>query len=89
MLVSGGCALGADSFAKSYAKACGYELIEYLPKLSENLSYREMVQAYYARNELIAINSDMIIALVTPERTGGTENTIKWAEKYKRAVVLL
>lgn len=89
ILVSGGCPEGADAFAKEYADLVGIKIEEFLPQIEDTFTYYQRVLAYYARNELIAKNSDFIIAMPAPDRKGGTENTIGWAETYKKKVVLL
>lgn len=85
-LVSGGCKEGADHFAEAvYEQFKAYfplgQMIIHLPdktKLDKRLPYRAAyAKIAYARNELIARDSNILIACVAPDRTGGTENTIK------------
>ena len=82
VIVSGGCALGADRFAEEIAKELNIHMEIHYPKLDGTVHYFEKVNAYFARNELIVLNSDLICALPHEDRTGGTENTIKWAKKH-------
>lgn len=75
-IVSGGCCVGADSFAERIAK-----------------QYQIPIKIYYAawdrlgksagfnRNGQIAQGSEILIAAVAEDRTGGTEDTIK---KFKK-----
>jgi len=64
-------------------------VIEYLPKILPDMAWYDKTKEYYARNELIAKNSDVVVAFVSPDRKGGTENTIKWANQHRTPVVLL
>jgi hypothetical protein len=60
-----------------------------LPDLPAKGSPRyEFTKAYHKRNKLIADSSDILHAFVSPERTGGTENTIKHAIKAGIPVVI-
>ena len=78
MIISGGCTVGADEFAEIIARNLGIPITIYHPKLDTTNRYprHEVVKAMYARNDLIAQNSDRLIALVAPNRKGGTEHTI-------------
>jgi len=78
MIISGGCMTGADRFAECIAKEFGIPITIYYPKLRRGVNYPsfEVTEAMYARNQLIATHSDYLIALVAPDRKGGTENTI-------------
>ncbi len=83
--VSGGCKDGADSFVPIISKYTGIPFIEILPdksKLDEELLKKVPRAAHakinYARNELIAKKSDVLIACVAEDRKGGAENTIKY-----------
>jgi len=78
MIVSGGCKKGADKFAEEIAETLGIPITIFYPKTGNARHMGDVVRAYYARNKLIAQNSDHLIALVAPDRKGGTENTIKY-----------
>jgi len=82
MIISGGCPKGADRFAETIARQLGIPILIYHPRIERGKSYQrwEITKANYARNELIAKESDYLIALVAPDRKGGTENTI---ERFK------
>ena len=83
-IVSGGCKDGGDHFAEIIAREYGFTITIHYPR-KEQLD-RELLKvnpraAYakinYARNTLIAEDSDVLIALVAPDRKGGTEDTVK------------
>lgn len=80
MLISGGCAVGADKFAEDFAEELGIPITIFYPKLIRDKTYpqQDIVKAMYARNKQIALESDYLIALVAPDRKGGTENTIHY-----------
>ena len=79
-VVSGG-AKGPDSWATSEARKCGLEVVEHLPDLRGTRNRIEATERYYARNRLIAQESDVVVAFVAPDRRGGTENTIRHAKE--------
>jgi hypothetical protein len=86
--VSGGCPKGADHFAELIAETIGVEIKIYHPNLDEideELLAANPKAAHaiinYARNGLIAENSDILVAMVAPNRLGGTEDTIR---KFKK-----
>jgi len=71
-LVSGGCPKGGDSFAAKMALKYGMPILTFYPdwrKYSKS--------AGFIRNTFIAEHSDILIACVSEDRTGGTEDTIK------------
>lgn len=78
VIISGGCAKGADKFAESIAEELEIDKDIKYPDIKPGMNYLELCKAYYARNKLIAENCDILIALVAPNRKGGTENTIKY-----------
>jgi len=84
MIVSGGCPQGADKFAEEIAAEKDIFISVHHPNLPKRGSPRHMyVQAYYARNNLIARQADVLLALVAEDRKGGTENTIEHFVKDK------
>jgi hypothetical protein len=89
IFVSGGCKQGADNFIKEMSSELGTELIEHLPVLKDDMQYRDRVKAYYARNELIAKDSDFVIAMPHKSRLGGTESTIRYCEQLGKPVILI
>ena len=87
-LVSGGCKKGADKFAEDIAKEQKVPIKIFKPKKSDG-NYFDAVKEYYARNKLIAEYCDILIAVVSSNRKGGTENTIKYAEKLNKKIILI
>jgi hypothetical protein len=89
-LVSGGCLQGADAFAEAAARA--YEIpIKVFPvdRSTPILHKGEFAERAFSRNRQIAEYSTVIVAWVTPDRTGGTENTIKHAHELKKPVYVV
>lgn len=76
IIVSGGCSIGADSYAELLAKNIGATIIIYHADWNKHGK-----QAGFIRNTKIAEDSDILIALPADDRTGGTEDTIR---KYKK-----
>jgi predicted Rossmann fold nucleotide-binding protein DprA/Smf involved in DNA uptake len=74
-IVSGGAYKGGDRFATIIARDQGGKMITYYP-------YGHDTQDYYARNTLIAQESDILIACVNHDRRGGTENTMTKFKLY-------
>lgn len=74
IIVSGGCPRGGDRFAEIIAKQLGVP-IKIHPAQWEVYGKA----AGFIRNQFIADDADVIIACVAPDRTGGTEDTLKKA----------
>ncbi len=72
IIVSGGCPSGGDKFAEKIAKKNGIAILIFYPDWTK---YGK--GAGFVRNTFIAEHSDIIIACVAEDRTGGTEDTIK------------
>jgi len=71
-LVSGGCPKGGDQFAEMIATKYS------IPILIHYAEWKKFGRsAGFQRNGLIARDADVLIACVAPDRTGGTEDTIK------------
>lgn len=71
-IVSGGCPKGGDRFAEILAKEFKLSIIIY------RAEWRKYGKAAgFIRNTYIAEDSDVLIACVAEDRTGGTEDTIK------------
>jgi len=88
-IVSGGCKLGGDLFAEIIAKEFNItkengKLIIYLAEWSK---YGK--GAGFKRNTYIAQDADVLIAVVAKDRMGGTEDTIRKAEKLKKQIILI
>jgi hypothetical protein len=71
-IVSGGCPAGGDKFAERIARDLGIPLVTFFPKWKS-----EGLPAGHNRNTHIAEESDVLIACVAFDRTGGTEDTIE------------
>jgi len=81
IIVSGGCPKGGDRFAEDIAKEYGIPIMIYYP------NWKKFGRgAGIVRNLDIAEGSDVIIACVTEDRTGGTEDTIS---KFNGPVILV
>jgi len=88
VIVSGG-AKGPDTWAREAAKRHGLKIVEHLPNLEGVRNRGEAARRYYERNQLIAEDADQVVALVAPDRKGGTEDTIKRAIELGKPVRLL
>jgi len=96
IIVSGGCKQGGDRFAEIFIKEYNIpedKVIIHYPdksKLDPEKMKRNPRWAYaeinYARNTLIARDSDILIAVVAEDRKGGTEDTIKKAKKMQKTI---
>lgn len=96
-IVSGG-AKGPDAWAEDEANKIGLKTWIFPAKWQEQchdgcVKWSKNGYAYYPhagfiRNQLIVDNADVIYAFVMPDRTGGTEDTIKKAMKANKQVVL-
>ncbi len=77
--VSGGCKQGADHMAEELAEKYNIPIIIHYPDKSQmkDDSRNEYVKQLFARNTLVARDSDVLIALVAKDRKGGTEDTLK------------
>ncbi len=79
VIVSGGAA-GVDAAAVDYAKRRGMDTKEHLPDLEGCRGRREYTERYYARNQKIVDDCDLLVAF-TEKDSGGTWDTIKRARK--------
>ena len=90
-LVSGGCPKGGDAFAEELAEDFDLWIDVHYPdqsKLEANTRWA-YAKINYARNTLIAEDADVLIALVAPDRKGGTEDTIKKYLKMGKSRLIL
>jgi len=88
VVISGGCR-GVDTWAVAAARGRGLETVERLPELKNCRRRWEYAEAYYARNRLIADDCDVLVAFVSEDRKGGTENAISHARKLGKKVVIM
>lgn len=96
LITSGGCGRGGDAFAEILAKEYDIPIKIHYPdkskldpeKLKKNIKWA-YAEINYARNTLIARDSDVLICVVSPDRLGGTEDTIKKAEKMGKKIILV
>ena len=80
-IVSGGCPIGADKFAEQIAKANGITISIHYPnwnKFGNGAGIR--------RNTFIVEDCDVLIACVSKDRTGGTEDSIRKAQAAGKPV---
>jgi len=88
-IVSGHCPKGADAMAELIADEFG--LTEENEKL---ILHRPEWDKYgkgagFVRNTYIAEDADVLVSVVAADRTGGTEDTVKKAEKMGKQIVLV
>lgn len=91
-LVSGGCPKGGDNFAEKIAKDYGVPILLFPARWNHTWNHdigefergKLNKLAGFERNGSIAGYSDVIIACVHPDRTGGTEDTLKKFDKFKK-----
>ena len=83
-IVSGGCSQGGDHFAEIIAKKYQIPITIYYAQW-DKLGKR----AGFARNTDIARDCNVLLALVSDDRSGGSEDTIKKAEKMGKSIILL
>lgn len=90
MIVSGGAYRGADRFAELIAKQNNYHITIYRPQYNKiryiddskkEIDLRDKT-APLERNDLIAKQSEILIACVHPDRNGGTEDAVRKFQKY-------
>lgn len=99
--ISGGCPKGGDKFAEDIANSLRMGIVVihegFLPdKYSSNILFIHPAdwdkygkRAGFIRNTYIARDADILIALVSEDRTGGTEDTIKKFEKRNKKAIII
>lgn len=75
-IISGGCPKGGDQFAEMIADTY------HIPIDIHHANWKIGRHAGFLRNTDIARESDILIACVAKDRTGGTEDTIKKFKKF-------
>lgn len=99
-VISGGCPDGADKYVKKFSIEFEIDYKEYNPAHTPKNLYSAMSEHYYGkpyhvsqfhhRNNLIAKNCDMMIALIPEgESAKGSESAIQSAQKHNKKVVIL
>lgn len=90
IIISGGCPKGGDRFAEVIASRMGLTektkgLIIHRPeKVESGAPTWRYTQEFYKRNTLVANETEedsIVLACCAPDRTGGTEDTIKKIER--------
>lgn len=82
LIISGG-AEGVDTYAQNFAKLIGVPILIYYPN-----HIFSSPEKYFLRNKQIAESCDVLIAF-DKEGKSGTKNTIKYAKKLGKRIVLL
>jgi len=100
IVVSGGCKMGADKYAKKYALELGLQYEEYPPFHDVHNLYCTMpssrygrpysVKNYHARNKIIAGTSDFIVAFISEGvQSDGTFSTLNYAKKFNKKRIII
>ena len=95
IIVSGGCKIGADKYAKKYALELGLQYQEfppfhenwniYCPKNKSDYGKPYNVKNFFARNKIIAAYSDYIVAFIPRGvESPGSMSTINYAKKFRK-----
>ena len=99
-IISGGCKMGADRYAKKYALELGLQYEEYPPFHEVHNLYCTMpssrygkpynIRNFHARNKIIAGTSDFIVAFI-PEgvESDGTFSTLNYAKKLDKKRIII
>ena len=85
VVITGG-ARGPDQWAEEAARSRGLAVVVHKPDLEGVRACWEAADRHHARNQKIVDDSDRIIAFVAPDRRGGTEDTIRRAERAGKPV---
>jgi predicted Rossmann fold nucleotide-binding protein DprA/Smf involved in DNA uptake len=88
IIVSGGAA-GPDTWAEQAAIRRGLATLIFRPDLTDAASQGQITRHYHARNQQIVDAADEIFALVAPDSRGGTEDTIRRAQRKKIPITIL
>lgn len=83
-IVSGGCPRGGDRFAEKIAKDKQIPIKIYYAQWDKHGK-----AAGFIRNSDIAKDANILIALVSGNRKGGTEDTIKKVEKMGKEIIII
>jgi hypothetical protein len=88
VIVSGGAA-GPDAWAEQAAQRRGLATLIFRPDLAGAESQGAITRRYHARNQQIVDAADEVFALVEPDRKGGTEDTIRRAQRKGIPITIL
>jgi hypothetical protein len=61
-------------------------VVVHKPDLDGAVTRWQIADRYYARNQRIVDDSDVIVAFVAQDRKGGTEDTIRRAKRARKPV---
>ena len=100
IIVSGGCKMGADKYAKKYALELGLQYEEYPPFHDVHNLYCPMpssrygrpynIRNFHARNKIIAGTSDFIVAFIAEGvQSDGTFSTLNYAKKLNKKRIII
>ena len=100
IIVSGGCKMGADKYAKKYTLELGLQYEEYPPFHEVHNLYCPLpssrygkpysMKYFFARNKIIAGTSDFIIGFIPDGvEANGTKNVIEYAKKMKKKYIII
>ena len=88
VIVSGG-ATGPDTWAEQAALRRGFATKIFRPDLNGAASQGQKTRRFQARDQQIVDAADEVFALVAPDRKGGTEDTIRRAQRKGIRVTIL
>ena len=95
-IVSGGCKQGGDAFAEKIARDFGIPILTRHARWNHKWKNGKFIRLQYTnknagkvRNIPVAEDSDIIIACVASDRTGGTEHTISHFKKLGKGGALI
>ncbi len=88
-VIVSGRAPGPDTWAEEVAKKYGLKMHVLRSDLAGTRSQGQVTRRYHRRNQLIVDMADEMFALVALNRSGGTEDAIKRAERKGIRVTLL
>ena len=100
IIVSGGCKTGADKYVKEYALELGLQYQEfppqhehwniYCPKNKKDYSKPYNVKNFFARNKIIAIYSQYVVAFIPRGiESKGSMSTINYAKKFGKNTLVI
>jgi hypothetical protein len=87
VVITGG-ARGPDRWAEQAARTQRFEVVVHRPDLDGVRARWQAAERFYARNQRIVDDADLVIAFVAADRTGGTEDTIRRAVRAGKPVEL-